>query len=280
MASKLKSSCHSKSKTPSPSPSTSHSHLKSSISKPDVENNNTEKITENPDKPDHSYLDPLELQNLIHKLRGISISKKYSELSQGSFTSHLTPSQRITRAQRKRLGIPPIEFPLSSHKKARKTPAESHSEVLSSFSSTIPSTSSQVHSSIFELQIMVHTGTGSTSSSTQSPSTTATHPPTHTPMMAGNPPPRPWSNLGAVKMPVLLSQLPVLPKKWFHKFNPDNVELTEEHINNFMLSINLNGVIEKDIVVRLFPYTLQGVARSWYFSLPTGSNNNQDTFQD
>jgi len=38
--------------------------------------------------------------------------------------------------------------------------------------------------------------------------------------------------------------------------------LAEEHINNFMLSINLNGVVNEDAVVRLFPYTLQGTAGS------------------
>ena len=47
-----------------------------------------------------------------------------------------------------------------------------------------------------------------------------------------------------------------------------------------MLSINLNGVIEEDTVVQLFPYTLQGAAGSWYFSLPSGSINNWDTFED
>ena len=47
-----------------------------------------------------------------------------------------------------------------------------------------------------------------------------------------------------------------------------------------MLSVNLNGVTKEDIVVRLFPHTLQGVLGSWYFSLPSGSINNWDTFQD
>jgi len=141
MAIKSTSSRHSKSKNPSPSPSTSRSHSKSSISKPKVEKKNTEHITEIPNKPDHSSSDPHELQTLIHKLQGISISQEESELSQG-VTSHFTPSQRMTRAQSEKLGIPPVEFPLPSHNKARKTPTESQSKVLSSFSSTIPSISS------------------------------------------------------------------------------------------------------------------------------------------
>ena len=56
--------------------------------------------------------------------------------------------------------------------------------------------------------------------------------------------------------------------------------LVEEHINNFMLSINLNGVVNEDAVVRLFPYTLQGIARSWYFSLPSGSITSWNIFQE
>ena len=56
--------------------------------------------------------------------------------------------------------------------------------------------------------------------------------------------------------------------------------LAEEHINNFMLSINLNGVTNEDAVVRLFPYTLQGTAGSWYFSLPSGSITSWDIFQE
>jgi len=40
--------------------------------------------------------------------------------------------------------------------------------------------------------------------------------------MAGNPPPRPRANPGAVRMLAPLSQLPAHPKKWLPKFNPDN----------------------------------------------------------
>lgn len=127
---------------------------------------------------------------------------------------------------------------------------------------------------------MVHTGTGETSSSTQPPSTTATPPPTHTPTMVGNHPPRPWANSGAVNIPAPLSQLPSHPEKWIPKFNADNGLSAKEHINNFMLSINLNGVTEEDVVVRLFLYTLKGAEKSCYFSLPSSSINNWDTFQD
>lgn len=77
-----------------------------------------------------------------------------------------------------------------------------------------------------------------------------------------------------------LHQLPSHPEKWLLKFNPGNGLLAEEHINNFMLSINLNEVVEEDAVVRLFPYTLQGATGSWYFSLPSDSINSWDAFQE
>lgn len=126
---------------------------------------------------------------------------------------------------------------------------------------------------------MIHTGTGNPSSSTQSPSTTATSSSSRIPTIA-QPPQRSWINPRAVRMAAPLHLFPTHPKKWLPKFNPDNGLLDEEHINNFMLSINLNEVVEEDVVVRLFPYTLQGPRGSQYFSLPSGSINSWDAFQE
>ena len=81
----------------------------------------------------------------------------------------------------------------------------------------------------------------------------------------------PWNNPGAVLMPPPLSPIPAHPEKWLPKVNLEAGMLAEEHINNFMLSVNLNGGTNEDTVVRLFPYTMQGTAGSWYFSLPSGS---------
>ena len=73
----------------------------------------------------------------------------------------------------------------------------------------------------------------------------------------------PWTRPSAVNMPAPLHALPDAPEKWLPKFNPDDGTQAEEHINNFMLLVNLKGVTEEDVVVRLFPYTLQGSAGSW-----------------
>lgn len=90
----------------------------------------------------------------------------------------------------------------------------------------------------------------------------------------------PWNNPGAVSMPAPLSQLPAHPEKWLPKFNPETGMIAEEHINTFMLPINFNGVTNEDVVVKLFPYTLQGAAGSWYFSLPSGSITSWDIFKE
>lgn len=77
-----------------------------------------------------------------------------------------------------------------------------------------------------------------------------------------------------------LHPLPAHQEKWLPKFNPDDGLHAGGHINNFMLSINLNGVVKEDVVVRLFPYTFEGSVGSWYFSLPSGSIDNWNLFQE
>lgn len=126
---------------------------------------------------------------------------------------------------------------------------------------------------------MVYTGTRSKASSTQSPSSTKTSSSRQIPIMAQNPQ-RPWKNIGVVRMARPLHKLLSHPEKWLPKFNLDDGLPAKEHINNFMLSINLNEVVEEDVVARLFHYTLQGSAGSWYFSLPWGSINSWDAFQE
>ena len=59
----------------------------------------------------------------------------------------------------------------------------------------------------------------------------------------------PWNNARAILMPTPLSQLPTHPEKCLPKFNPEAGMLAEEHINNFMLSINLNGVTNEDAII-------------------------------
>jgi hypothetical protein len=189
----------------------------------------------------------------------------------------------LTRLQSEKLGIEPTEFPLPKRKKAKKITEGSDSEELSSTSS-IASSPLQSQPSTPPLHIVVHQGL---EASTSQPAHSSSLIPSHTSgiptvvsttvaiIMAD-----PWTRPGAVNMPAPLHPLPDAPEKWLPKFNPDDGTQAEEHINNFMLAVNLKGVTEQDVVVRLFPYTLQGSAGSWYFSLPSGSITSWNTCQE
>ena len=101
--------------------------------------------------------------------------------------------------------------------------------------------------------------------------------------MEGQVPPsnvNPWSNPGVVNMPAPLHALPKNPERWLPKFNPDERISAEEHIHNFMLAVNLNGVVEEYFVVISFPYTLKGFGGSWYFSLLARSINSWNMFEE
>lgn len=49
-----------------------------------------------------------------------------------------------------------------------------------------------------------------------------------------------------------LHPFPTHLEKWLLNFNPDSGLLAEEHINNFMSSINLNEVVEEDSIEDYF----------------------------
>ena len=76
----------------------------------------------------------------------------------------------------------------------------------------------------------------------------------------GNPPnppnpknyPLPWLRTSAIAFP---------------KFNPDNKEPAENHIEKFILVVQTMNVQYEDVVCRLCPLTFEGKASSWYFSL-------------
>lgn len=74
-----------------------------------------------------------------------------------------------------------------------------------------------------------------------------------------NQPAQPWTNRGVVLV-ANPNAHPKNPEKWLPKYNPDHGLPIEEHLNNFMLAMNLNGVAHEDVVIRLFPYNFQGSA--------------------
>ena len=76
----------------------------------------------------------------------------------------------------------------------------------------------------------------------------------------------PWLNQDAMDVPGPQHPLPKHPKKWLPKFDPDSKQFAEDHIKKFMLTIRLRSVEHEDVVCRLFPYTFEGNASTWYFS--------------
>jgi hypothetical protein len=97
-------------------------------------------------------------------------------------------------------------------------------------------------------------------SSPSQPSTTPT------PMSNENNPARPWIDQDAVAVPGDQHPLPKHPEKWRPKFDLESKQITEDHIKIFMLTIRLCNVEYEDVVCRLFPYTFEGNASTWYFA--------------
>ena len=281
MASNPKSKDHSESNSPSLSPHASQLHATPITSKQEAEESTTTAQTHH--TSEQLSLESPEVQTLIHKLQSFSISPQKSEVFQSSETSQFHHPHHLTRLQSEKLGIEPTEFPLPKRKRSKKNTEGSDSEILSSISS-ISSSPTRGQSSIPSSQIVIYQGSVTTTSqptqiSTSIPlqisGTSIVVTSTTTVKMAD-----PWPRPGAVNMPAPLHALPDAPEKWLPKFNPDEGTQAEEHINNFMLAVNLKGVAEEDVVVRLFPYTLHGSAGSWYFSLPSGSITSWTIFQE
>jgi len=130
MAPKSKSKYHSESKLPSSTPPTSPVHLN-----PESEVARVSIAATRPNISDQFTIEPPEVQNLIHKLQGFSISTQWSDKPQSSVTSQYNPAHPLTRLKSEKYGVQPTELPLPTRKRARKSPQESESKTLSSTSS-------------------------------------------------------------------------------------------------------------------------------------------------
>ena len=53
----------------------------------------------------------------------------------------------------------------------------------------------------------------------------------------------------------------------------------EDHIKTFMQAIQLRNVLYEDIVWKLFPYSFERSASTWYFPLDSGTINSWDEFE-
>jgi hypothetical protein len=76
----------------------------------------------------------------------------------------------------------------------------------------------------------------------------------------------PWLNQDAMVVPRLQHPLSKHQEKWLPKFDPDSKQSAEDHIIFFMLAIRLGNVEHEDVVCKLFHYTFEGNASTWYFA--------------
>ena len=74
--------------------------------------------------------------------------------------------------------------------------------------------------------------------------------------------------------------LPKNAERVLPKFDLEQGDIVDNHIHSFFLVVRMLGVADEDVVCRLFPFTLIGVASTWYFSLRIGSITLWGTFQE
>ena len=91
---------------------------------------------------------------------------------------------------------------------------------------------------------------------------------------------QPWLTIDAIAIPGPTHPLPKKPQKFLPKYDPDDDISPEHHIKQFMDALKLMNVEHEDVVCRLFPHTLQGKARKWFFNLAPGSITSWDKFEE
>jgi hypothetical protein len=97
----------------------------------------------------------------------------------------------------------------------------------------------------------------------------------------GNPPQnnQPWLARDALEILGRVHNLPQHPEKLLPNFDPETSGLPEDHIKKFILAIRWMNVQHEDIVCRIFPYTFENSASTWYFNFPIGSITSWTKFQ-
>ena len=78
--------------------------------------------------------------------------------------------------------------------------------------------------------------------------------------------------IDSLAIPGCQNPLPKNPEKLLPKFDRDDDILPKNHIKKFMIALNMINVQHEDVACRLFCFTLQGKASSWFFNLPSGSS--------
>ena len=88
-----------------------------------------------------------------------------------------------------------------------------------------------------------------------------------------------WRARTLLNLDAPLHDLPKHPKRVLPKVDPGKGVSAEYHLKRFYLALNLLNVEHKDLVCRLFPYTFEPRASSWFLSLQDNAIENWDGFE-
>ena len=80
-----------------------------------------------------------------------------------------------------------------------------------------------------------------------------------------------WRAITPINLDALLHDLLKHLERVLPKFDLGKGILVEDHLKSFYISLALLNVEHEDVVCRLFPYTFEPKACSWYFSLKANS---------
>jgi hypothetical protein len=76
---------------------------------------------------------------------------------------------------------------------------------------------------------------------------------------------------GVLNLVKPLHDIPKHLERLLPKFDTDTSRSLEDHVKNFFLDTHLLDVHYEDVVCRIFPYTFENNASTWYFNLPASS---------
>ena len=83
-----------------------------------------------------------------------------------------------------------------------------------------------------------------------------------------------WRARTPLNMDAPLHDFPKNLDKVLPKFDPRRGIFAEDHFKSFYLALELLNVEHEDVVCRIFPYTFDPKASSWFFSLQANSITN------
>lgn len=91
---------------------------------------------------------------------------------------------------------------------------------------------------------------------------------------------QPWLDQDALTLNPHFHNLPKHPKCLLPKYDPNLHEPPKDHVKKFILVVRLMNVRHEYVVYRLFPYTFENKASTWYFNLPIGFVDNWNEFPE